>query len=170
MDYRNYQDLDHPWDDGVYGTGPTEPPKSRGGLVALLLILVIFLCGIVTVLGILNVRLFAQLKTLEEPKLAIAVVDEPQIAMETEPVAPAAQEAPAAPEGLARIDLQESPQSMDNIPQGMGLPLQEIYLKNISSVVSLSCTTRSGSATGTGVILSECIDTPMTTRHRMGCI
>ena len=155
MDYRNYQDLDHPWDDGVYGTGPTEPPKSRGGLVALLLILVIFLCGIVTVLGILNVRLFAQLKTLEEPKLAIAVVDEPQIAMETEPVAPAAQEAPAAPEGLARIDLQESPQSMDNIPQGIGLPLQEIYLKNISSVVSLSCTTRSGSATGTGVILSE---------------
>ena len=76
MDYHNYQDLDHPWDDGVYGTGPTEPPKSRGGLVALLLILVIFLCGIVTVLGILNVRLFVQLKTMEEPRLAIAVVEE----------------------------------------------------------------------------------------------
>jgi serine protease Do len=155
MDYHNYQDFDHPWDDGVYGTGPTQPPKSRGGLVALLLILVIFLCGIVTVLGILNVRLFAQLKTLEEPKLAIAVVDESQVTMETEPVAPVQEDVPVPAEGRTRINLQESPQSIDNFPQGMGLPLQEIYLKNISSVVSLSCTTRGGSATGTGVILSE---------------
>ena len=155
MDYHKYQDLDHPWDDGVYGTGPTQPPKSRGGLVALLLILVIFLCGIVTVLGILNVRLFAQLKTLEEPKLAIAVVDESQETMQTEPVAPVQEEVPVPAEGRTRINLQESPQSIDNVPQSMGLPLQEIYLKNISSVVSLSCTTRGGFATGTGVILSE---------------
>ena len=27
----------HPWDDSVYGTGRTEPPKSHGGTVALLL-------------------------------------------------------------------------------------------------------------------------------------
>ena len=47
----------HPWDDSVYGTGRTEPPKNHGGTVALLLILIIFLCGIITVLGILNVRL-----------------------------------------------------------------------------------------------------------------
>ena len=40
---------DHPWDDSVYGTGRTEPPKSHGGTVALLLILIIFLCGIITV-------------------------------------------------------------------------------------------------------------------------
>ena len=155
MDYRNYQDLDHPWDDGVYGTGPTEPPKNRGGLVALLLILVIFLCGIVTVLGILNVRLFAQLKTLEEPKLAIAVVDEPQVAMETQPPMAVQEEISEPVENTARIDLQESPRSIDNIPQGVGMPLQEIYLKNIASVVSLNCSLRSGSATGTGVILSE---------------
>ncbi len=30
----------HPWDDSVYGTGRTEPPKSHGGTVALLLILI----------------------------------------------------------------------------------------------------------------------------------
>ena len=115
MDYRNYEEMDHPWDDGVYGTGPTEPPKSRGGLVALLLILVIFLCGIVTVLGILNVRLFAQLKTMSEPKLAIAVVDEPQVAMETEPPAAPQEELPAPMEKSAKINLQESPMSIDNI-------------------------------------------------------
>ena len=54
------------WDDSIYGTGPTQPPKSRGGLVALLLILIIFLCGIVTVLGILNVRMCQQLKLRED--------------------------------------------------------------------------------------------------------
>ena len=33
----------HPWDDSVYGTGRTEPPKNHGGTMALLLILIIFL-------------------------------------------------------------------------------------------------------------------------------
>ena len=27
----------HPWDDSMYGTGRTEPPKNHGGTVALLL-------------------------------------------------------------------------------------------------------------------------------------
>ena len=48
MSERNHYYPD--WDDSVYGTGPTEPPKSRGALLALLLILIIFLCGIVTML------------------------------------------------------------------------------------------------------------------------
>ena len=38
------------WDSGVYGTGPAEPPKCRNGLIALLLVMIIFLCGIITVL------------------------------------------------------------------------------------------------------------------------
>ena len=49
----NYTD----WDDSVYGTGRTEPPKHRSGLLAMMLILIIFLCGIITVLGVLNVKL-----------------------------------------------------------------------------------------------------------------
>ena len=61
MDKRN--DCYNDWDDQFYGTGPTEPPKSRGGLVALMLILIIFLSGIITVLGVLNIKLFHQLQT-----------------------------------------------------------------------------------------------------------
>lgn len=158
MDHHNYQNPDHPWDDSVYGTGPTEPPKNRGGLVALLLILIIFLCGIITVLGILNVKLFKQLKTIEEPSLAIAVMDEVQpteLTPVAEPQLEAQTEAPAyTPEVPAEINLQESPVSMDTLPQSGGMPLQEIYQKNIPSVVSLSCNLRGGSSTGTGVILS----------------
>ena len=37
MEERNYND---PWDNGVYGTGPTQPPKTNSGAFALLLILV----------------------------------------------------------------------------------------------------------------------------------
>ena len=52
------------WDDSVYGTGPTQPPKDRGGIIALLLVLVIMLCGIITVLGIMNIKLFQKLHSL----------------------------------------------------------------------------------------------------------
>jgi len=152
MDYRNYDNSDHPWDDSVYGTGPTQPPKNHGGILAFLLILVIFLCGIVTVLGILNVRLFHRLNAQEEAHLSIAVVDESANAtvLPEETVPPHTET-----EIHTGIDLHESPISVDNVPQDGGMPLQEIYQKNISSVVSISCARQGGSSTGTGVILSQ---------------
>ena len=158
MDYHNYQNPDHPWDDSVYGTGPTEPPKNRGGLVAVLLILVIFLCGIVTVLGILNVRLFAQLNSQEEHKLSIAVVDEPEAytatVSPTEFVAATEPQAEVQMEEFSQINLQESPSSVENIPRPGGMALQDVYQKNIPSVVSITCAMLGGSSTGTGVVLS----------------
>jgi hypothetical protein len=59
MDYPN-KNID-PWDDGVFGTGKTEPPKNHSGIIALLLILVIFLSGIVSLLSFMNIKLFHQL-------------------------------------------------------------------------------------------------------------
>ena len=41
----------------TYRTGSTQPPKSHGGLIAFLLVLVIFLCGVSTALGLMNIRL-----------------------------------------------------------------------------------------------------------------
>ena len=40
--------FDSGWDDGVYGTGSTQPPKSHRALLALLLVIIIFLGGIAT--------------------------------------------------------------------------------------------------------------------------
>ena len=65
---RNYPE----WDDNTYYTGPTEPPKNRGALIALLLVFIIFLCGIVTILGVLNIRLFQKLNR-EEPSQELAI-------------------------------------------------------------------------------------------------
>lgn len=42
----------------TYRTGSTHPPKNREGLIAFLLVLVIFLCGLSTVSGLMNIRLF----------------------------------------------------------------------------------------------------------------
>ena len=52
------------WAQQTYRTGGTQPPKNHGGIIAFLLALVIFLCGISTALGLMNIRLFRQLTTL----------------------------------------------------------------------------------------------------------
>ena len=49
-----------------YRTGRTDPAKSRRGLIAILLILVIFLGGLVSVLSILNIHLFRRLKDTQQ--------------------------------------------------------------------------------------------------------
>ena len=45
-----------------YRTGRTEPEKKHNGIIAFLLILVIFLSGLVSVMGILNIHLLGKLQ------------------------------------------------------------------------------------------------------------
>ena len=156
MDKR--KNLEYDWDDQYYGTGPTEPPKSRGGLLALMLILIIFLCGIITVLGVLNIRLFQQLqvdRVKKEEEISIAFTAEStRPPEETVPVAvinePHPHDAP-----FATMDIQHTPQGIDNVPVEGGISLQDIYLQNIPSVVSITASGYGGRSTGTGVILSQ---------------
>ena len=159
MNYHNQNERD-PWEQGIYETGRTRPPKSHGGLIAVLLVVVILLSGIISVLGILNVRLFTQLKTQQEKADPVNIVSSGQVqedqtlmaALESEPLPT---EAPTPTEGIAAsIDLEPSPGSIENIPQDGGLSFQQIYEYAIHSVVSISCQTYEGNFTGTGVILS----------------
>ena len=152
MDEQNYND---PWDTGVYGTGRTNPPKNHGSGFALLLILVIFLVGIVTLLSILNIRLFQKLNQQDQQDLSISFTPE-TIAATEPPVTEAPQTTPmACSEDTVTIDLQESPESVANIPQEGGMALQDIYEQNIPSVVSIICANPRSSSTGTGVILTD---------------
>ena len=150
---------DEPWDTDRWQTGSTEPPKNKNGVTALLLIMIIFLCGIITVLGILNVKLFNQLQVKEEANASIRFLPEETIP-ETTPEAHPQQPAPT--EGVSvcaeediSLFIQETPTAPANIPESHGISLQEIYAKNIPSVVSITSQNRSGNSTGTGVILSE---------------
>ena len=158
MDNRNSNDFEYEydWDDQYYGTGPTQPPKERGGLMAVLLILVIFLFGIITVLGILNIRLFQELKLKkQETELSISFTTEATVPPETEAPEIPAEAAVIQDVQQSTLQLQQTPQSRDNIPVEGGLSLQEIYAQNIHSVVSISCTGYGGGSTGTGVILTQ---------------
>jgi len=149
-EHRHYTD----WDDSVYGTGPMQPPKNRGGAVALMLILVIFLCGIITVLGILNIRLFREIRQQERNELSISHTPETTAPPVTEPVLPAV-EPYGASNPYDSLDLQQSPASVGNIPEDGLMSLQDIYTRNIGSVVSILCNGAGSSSTGTGVILSR---------------
>lgn len=57
---------EQPWNQSSYQTGSTQPPKKRGGAVAVLLAAVIFLSGISSALGLLNIKLINQLQENEE--------------------------------------------------------------------------------------------------------
>ena len=59
--------IEEAWQEAqTYQTGAVDPPKSHRGLIAFLLALVIFLCGISTALGLMNIRLFRQLTAAPE--------------------------------------------------------------------------------------------------------
>ena len=136
-------------DSWEYGTGSTQPPKSRGGLIAVLLIAVIFLTGIVTVLGILNVRLVKQLGLpMPSRSPGISFSD-----AETRPLATDPEEELLVADTFG-MDLQSVPASPEAVAQGP-LTLQQIYQQNIPSVVSISCRLPGGTSAGTGVILTS---------------
>jgi len=57
-----------PREDNTYRTGSTTPPKAYSGLVAILLVLVIILAGLVSILSVLNIRLFSAFYETQQPK------------------------------------------------------------------------------------------------------
>ena len=72
------KDYDFRNDTGTWQTGRTDPPKARSGIIALLLVLVILLCGISTALSIMNFKLYWQLNIQETtPQVAFSRSDDP---------------------------------------------------------------------------------------------
>ena len=115
MDYRNTKNKD-PWDEGVYGTGSTMPPKSHEGLIALLLILVIFLSGIISVLSFLNIRLFQQLsleRTREEPEIPLMVFDAGPMEAQSDHQS----QSPELVRAEGSIVLHSTPSSPEDVPE-----------------------------------------------------
>jgi serine protease Do len=148
-----------PWDDRVYETGRTRPRKSRGGVIAVLLILVVFLGGLTCVLGLLNFRLFRQLNAQERKQenthITFSNIDE----LPTDHLGTASLD--SQNEVLPQKEPEKDTLPLTQIPTEPGgatlsgkLTWQEVYKKNIPSVVSITCSHLSGSSTGTGVIFT----------------
>ena len=147
MDERKYNN--HPWDDRIYGTGRTQPRKNHGGIIAFLLILVILLSGVVGILGTMNVKLFNQLKQKNLSENAMTFTDQGQSAAYF--LDPSESADPTTETASADIDMQQTPESAENYAQEDALSWQEIYERNIVSVVSILC----DNSTGTGVVLTS---------------
>ena len=82
-----------PWETNTYRTGSTTPPKSYSGLVAILLVLVIFLAGMVSILSVLNIKLFSafyETQQTENVPLELEMGDHPEgnlLAVDEHPLA-----------------------------------------------------------------------------------
>ena len=157
-DNKNYRS--DPWEPGKYETGRTNPPKNHRGIIAVLLVVVIFLSGLVSFLGVLNVKLFAQLQALpdkeEEEKVSfVSETHPPEDIHLSDPSDPIAESSTVPPDQPDTFQLNPSPTAVPNVPQVEGLSLQDIYEKTIGSVVSIVCTGPGSSSSGTGVILTS---------------
>ena len=142
-----------PWDQDTYQTGSTNPPKSRSGLVALLLVIIIFLAGITSILSILNIKLFSALNAQPDSTVSLSLQAGNDSTAPTDNKI--VNNAPDVPQQDVTIQIVQVPESTDNIPQNGGLSLQEIYENSIDSVVSITCSSHSGSSSGTGVVLAK---------------
>ncbi len=141
-----------PWDQGTYQTGSTQPPKSRGGLIAVLLVLVIFLCGVVTFMTVMNIRLVGLLNSQSPAPSSPVSFFVPETTAATDSTSPMSV---IQPKDDALLQLHTTPTGVPNQPQSNGMSLQDIYESTIDSVVSISCSSLYGTATGTGLILTE---------------
>ncbi len=145
-----------PWEQDTYQTGKTQPPKSHGELIAVLLAVVILLCGIISVLGALNIRLFRQIsKQPEETTGILSFYSERTEVEETTANTEESISDEKKDQSDPAIVLETSPAGVENIPQENGLSLQKIYETAIDSVVSISCSYDGGSSSGTGVVLTQ---------------
>ncbi len=138
-----------PWDPDFYETGSTKPPKSRGGIIAILLAVVIFLGGLASAMSILNIRMIRNNKSDGDNSVPIAFHEASTDTTEADRTSTT-----PAPADASGMTLESSPPSVENVPQEGGLSLQEIYSGAIDSVVSILCATDGGQATGTGVIFN----------------
>ena len=128
---------------GFYQTGSTQPPKSHQGLIAVLLILVILLCGAVTALGLVNIRLFRELTGQNASAQTPVSFSEGQTEEET-----------TLMNRQVRLELKQIPAETASTPYSEKLTLQQIYDKASDSVVLVQVQHLQGTAAGTGVVFS----------------
>ena len=100
-----------------YQTGPTTPPKSHGGIIAILLIAVIFLCGLVSILSVMNIRLFQMVQTQQQPGVSLQMRTSSAEAANTPRMAAAGQGQPSL--GITGKEVTPFYQQYYQIPKGI---------------------------------------------------
>ena len=141
--------------DGYYGTGSTTPPKDHVGVVSLVLVLFISCSSLISILGLMNIRIFAQPESTElRSPVSFYVSGDGVPTAELEHRDPVSTE-PAPLEGVnTKIQISASPQALENVAEVPGaISWQDVYEKVLPSVVSITCYDSQSTSSGTGVIM-----------------
>lgn len=117
-----------------YQTGAVSQPPSYGGAVTLLLVAVVVLGGIITILGLLNIRLFVALKNREADTLQL---------QGTEATQP--QALTAGQTARFSLELADKPEADSTMRP------QQLYANCLEAMVSVQCDAQQG----TGMVLTD---------------
>ena len=149
---------------GYYSTGVTRSHGRHVGLIVGLSVLVVLCCTVITVMSLFDFRLerdggqVALYVTGKNGGIATqqSIPDEQQPDMENFSSEAESQTPASAPAtGTASLQISNTPTAAaPESGEGGMLTLQQIYQKAVPSVVSIITSTSSGSASGTGIIMS----------------
>lgn len=144
------------WDGGTYQTGAIKAPRPSSGLVAFLLLLVIFLGGLCSLLGLINIRLLAQLAEQVGETVPIYVESQPATDGAVGILEQLENPAPTVPADADMVlQTEDVPYYSPNKTTG-AMTAQQVYEQNAASIVEVQCLTHFGSTlTGTGLVLSQ---------------
>lgn len=144
MAKQDIETTDYTWDDGTYQTGAAQPGKGQSGIIAGLLAATIFLGGIASALGIMNIRLLQQLGRQEEPVLPISLDG-----------------TAGSVSSFLRNDGDHTPQlpekgrlELNTAPSGPVLEASTLQEKAAASLAAITVHTGSGENTGAALILT----------------
>lgn len=104
-----------------YETGSTQPPKSRVFIV-LLLVLLIFTGGIITALGLLNIRLLSVFSLGKDTSVSLQFTREESCASAEAPAPQNSETAPDASLGVATETVSAFMRAYYSLPAGVYIP------------------------------------------------
>lgn len=151
---RNETEHTQPSDTGTYQTGSFKPPKRSSGLVAVLLVAVIFLGGIASAMGFINFRLLNFLTQHPNSTTPLSKESVPGTAASNSPLEQIDTPAPTIPaDGHVQLQILDKP-LFPTEPKG-NLSAEQIYTGAEASMVEVYCLTHFNSTqSGMGVVLS----------------
>lgn len=144
------------FDDGTYQTGAIRPPKPSSGLVAFLLVLIIFLGGLCSGLGIVNVRLLEKLSQQDRETTPLSMNSQPEDLNFGNYLEGLDAPAPQIPEAAAlELQIIDSPYYSAEAKAEEPLSAQQILDSSRNSLVDVQCLTHFGAVqNGIGLVLS----------------
>lgn len=159
-------------DECFYGIGKTTPPKDHTTVISIVLIMLIMICGMLSILTLLDIDLLSEMAVRStQPQVGSCVSFTPSkghLPGGLEEVEPGTinQTAPTTPDGeRMELELAPLPTAPLNVSTeettGSGetvytgeLSWQEVYEKVIPSVVSVVCSDGYSTSSGTGVVMN----------------